>query len=68
VKYGTPLFLSDLNQNLNLLDTGLKERKKAQISSAIRIRPVGAQLSHAEGQTDGHDEANSRFSKFRDSA
>jgi hypothetical protein len=26
--------------------------KKAQISSLIRIRPVGAELFHADGQTD----------------
>jgi len=38
----------------------------------MRIRPVGAELSHADGRTDGrrerqtdrHDEANSRFSQF----
>ena len=33
---------------------------------------MGAELFHAEGrterQTDGHDEANSRFSKFRERA
>jgi len=32
----------------------------------MKIRPVGAGLSHADGQTDGHtdrhDEANSRLS------
>jgi hypothetical protein len=32
------------------------------------IRPVGAELFHAEGQTDIHDEANSRFSQFRQGA
>ena len=30
----------------------------------MKIRPVGAELSHAEKRTDGHDEANSRFSQF----
>jgi hypothetical protein len=30
----------------------------------MKIRPVGAELFHAEGWTDGHDEANSRFSQF----
>jgi hypothetical protein len=34
--------------------------EKTQMSSLIKIRPVGAELSHADGQTDGHDEANSR--------
>ena len=42
--------------------------KKAQISSFIKIRPVGAELFHVDGstdrRTDGHDEANSRFSQF----
>jgi len=28
----------------------------------MKIRPVAAQLFRADGQTDGHDEANSRFS------
>jgi hypothetical protein len=27
-------------------------------------RLVGAELLHADGQTDRHDEANSRFSRF----
>jgi hypothetical protein len=30
----------------------------------MKIRPVGAELFHAAGQTDRHDEANSRFSQF----
>jgi hypothetical protein len=34
----------------------------------MRIRPLGVKLFHADGQTDrwtdGHDEANSLFSKF----
>jgi hypothetical protein len=30
----------------------------------MKIRPVGADLSHAETRTDGHDEANSGFSQF----
>jgi len=34
----------------------------------MKIHPVGAELFHVdrwkEGRTDGHDEANSRFSKF----
>jgi hypothetical protein len=28
------------------------------------IRPVEAELLHGDGRTDGHDEANSRFSQF----
>ena len=30
----------------------------------MKIHPVGAELFHADGQTDRHDEANSRFSEF----
>jgi len=31
----------------------------------MKIRPVaGAELFHADGQTDRHDEANSRFSQL----
>jgi len=37
----------------------------------MKIRPVGAEFFHMEGrmavQTDRHDEANSRFSKFCES-
>jgi len=32
-----------------------------QISNFMKIRPVGAELLHADGQTDRHGEANSRF-------
>ena len=46
--------------------------KEAQISSFINIRLVGAELSHADGRTDrrtnGHEEANDRFSQFCESA
>jgi hypothetical protein len=30
----------------------------------MKSRPVGAELFHADRQTDGNDEANSRFSQF----
>ena len=30
----------------------------------MKILLVGAELFHADGQTDRHDEANSRFSQF----
>jgi len=30
----------------------------------MKIRPVAAELFHAEGQTDRHDEAQSRFLRF----
>jgi len=34
------------------------------LSIRTKIRSVGAELFHANGQTDRQDEANSRFSKF----
>ena len=30
----------------------------------MKILAVGDELLHADGQTDGYDEANSRFSQF----
>jgi hypothetical protein len=30
----------------------------------MKIRPLGAELFHADRLTDRHDEANSRFSQF----
>jgi hypothetical protein len=36
--------------------------KNPQVSSCIKIRSVGAELFRVDGQTDGHDEATSRFS------
>jgi len=30
----------------------------------MKIRAVGAELFHADGQTDRHDEANSRLSQL----
>jgi len=39
-------------------------RKNSQISNLIKIGLVGAELFHADGQTNRHDEANSRFSQF----
>jgi hypothetical protein len=34
----------------------------------MKMRPVGGELSHANGRTDGDDEANSRFSQFYERA
>jgi hypothetical protein len=34
----------------------------------MNIRPVGAELSHADGETDSHDEANSHFTQFCEGA
>jgi hypothetical protein len=35
-----------------------------QTTNFMKIRPVGPELFHAEGQTDRHDETNSRFMLF----
>jgi len=32
----------------------------------MKIRPVGAEVFHADGETDRHDEANSRFSQWQE--
>jgi hypothetical protein len=37
---------------------------ETQISNLMKIRPVGRELFHADGQTDKHDEANSHISQF----
>jgi hypothetical protein len=34
----------------------------------MKIRPLGAELFHADGQTDTHDDANSRFSQLSERA
>jgi len=38
-----------------------------QISNFMKIRTLGAELFHADGRTDRHDEANSRFSQLCES-
>ena len=42
--------------------------KYFQIPNFMKIYSVGAELFHADGQTDRHDEANTRFSKFCEGA
>jgi hypothetical protein len=42
--------------------------KNTQISNFMKIPPVGSELFRADGQTDKHEEANSRFSQFCESA
>jgi hypothetical protein len=43
-----------------------------EISNFMKIRPLGSELFHADGQTEGqtdrHDEANSRFSQVCEGA
>jgi hypothetical protein len=48
VKY--QLFLSDFNEILSFLERFPK--RKAQISNFMKIRPVGAELFHADRRTD----------------
>jgi len=38
--------------------------EKYQILNFMKILPVEVVLSHADGRTDRHEEANSRFSQF----
>ena len=42
--------------------------KNTPISNFIKISPVGTELFHSNGQTDRHDDADSRFSQFFESA
>jgi hypothetical protein len=50
---------------MNFLDKFLNH---PQISYLMKIRPVGAELFHADEQMDRHCEANSRFLHYRESA
>ena len=42
----------------------LEKKKTLKVSNITKIRPVGAELFHADGQADRHDEANARFTEF----
>jgi hypothetical protein len=46
------------------LEFSLQIFEKCSISNLVQIHPVGAKLLYADGWTDRHDEANSRFSQF----
>jgi len=59
VKY--PLFLSYINADW-IFSTYFREH--TQISNFMKIHPVGAQLSHANGRMDRQDEANRRSPQF----
>jgi len=61
IKY--PLLLSDL-MKLLFFD---RFSKNTQIYNYMKILSLGAELLHADRQTDRHDEANSRFSQFCES-
>jgi len=56
----TPVIIVRVWWNWNFVD---KCSKNTQISNSAKIRPVGAELFHADRRTDGRKEAaNSRFS------
>jgi len=42
----------------------LTDFRKVLKSNFMKFRPVGAELFHADWQTDRHEEASSRFSQF----
>jgi hypothetical protein len=60
-----PVILVRFQCNLNLRD---RFSKTPQISDFKKILPLGAELFRADRQTYRHDEANSRFSQFYESA
>jgi hypothetical protein len=53
-----PVILVRVQLNLTFLD---RLSKNAQISNFMKIRPLGSELLHADGQTDRQVEAKSRF-------
>ena len=59
------VILVRFHPNLNFLD---RLSKTAQIANSMKICPVGAEILHANGRTDGrknrYDEDNSRFAHF----
>ena len=57
VKYH--LFLSDINETW-IFSSNF--RKNIQMWNLMNIRPVGAELFHADRRRDRHDETNSRTS------
>ena len=55
-----PLFLADFYQTLNVS----RDFREIFLPNFMKIRPVGAESSHADGRTDTHDEAHSYFPQF----
>jgi surface polysaccharide O-acyltransferase-like enzyme len=58
--WSTRLFFSDFNKTCFLY----RYLKNTQISNSMKFRPLEAELFHVDGQTDRHDEANSRLTQF----
>ena len=59
--YKVPFILVRFQWNVSFLD---RFSQHPHISNFMKIRPVEAELFHADGQTDGHNETKSRFSQF----
>jgi hypothetical protein len=45
-----------------LMKQEFHDRFSKKYSNSMTVRPLGAELFHADGRTDRHDEANFRFS------
>jgi hypothetical protein len=60
-----PVIILRFESNLKFHD---RFSKRSRIQILLKIRPLEAALFHADGQTDRHDEANSRFQEFCESA
>jgi hypothetical protein len=60
-----PFILVRIQSKLNFLD---RFSKNSEISNFTKILLVGAELFTVDRQMDGHDEANSRFLQFFESA
>ena len=58
-----PLFVSEFDE-IWIFSTDF--RKNIQISIFMKLCAVGTEMLHADIRTDGHDEANRRFSQFRE--
>jgi len=55
-------------QILKKLELSRQILENTEIQNFVKICLVGAKLFHTDGQTGRHDEANSRFSQFCESA
>jgi hypothetical protein len=56
-----PVIILRFSSNLAFLD---RFSKTPQMSNFIKLRPLGAELFHADGQTHRRDEGYSRFLQF----
>jgi len=59
-----PVIIVRFSVNLNILH---RFSKNTQISNFIKFLPLGAELFHAGGRTDRHDETSSHFLRFCES-